>query len=304
MINKKRIRSLNPYRSVIPASDAVFVSSTKLSDAQLARAGFTKDAIDGTTILPKGVGKITLYNAEGKYKIRRDMPMETAYRVVEWHWKQWDGSEHSAFKDVPYKRYPREFISPPSLEITLAHNTAGEPIALTGEITGWKEDNEKLIHAINVFLELFGECIVLDEKKEEVLPHDIHRVNWRILPKGEFPFSRVHEELKPVINRNKPGKRSFIDKRLERLNSFKPEFTVIGQGGFTGYVIMAYPTKNVYILESILYGNATYVLEKEWKEVSQLTKAEILQNSLHKQRIIHRENWFAKIKDLFTEDES
>lgn len=301
MINRKRIRSLNPYRSVIPATDVVYVVSAKLSEAQLIRAGFVPDAQDGTAILPGIVGKITAFNAEGKQKVRRDQPMETAYRVVEWHWKQWDGTEHSAFKDVPYKRYPREFIAPPGLEVVLTHDEEGGPMVTTGQIKGWKENNQSLIHAINLFLELFGECAVLDESKETVLPKELHRVNWRILPEGDYPFSRVREELKPIINRNKPGKRSFINKRLERLNGFGPEYTVIGQNGFAGYVIMAFPERNVYILESILYGNATYVLEKGWREVSRLSKAEILQNSLHKQRIIHRENWFAKIKDIFAE---
>ena len=306
MINKRRIRKLNPYRASLPDTDTVYVMSPNLTEAQLKLAGFSTDVTDGETILPAAVGRITLFNAEGKHVIRRDKPMETAYRVVEWHWTEWHGRdkiERSDFRDVPYKRYPRDFIEPPALEITFMHDTDGNPGAISAKVTGWKEDEDVLVHAINVFLELFGECIVLDESKEQALPTDIRRVNWRILPKGEYPFTRIRDELKQVINSNKPGNRSFVNKRLERLNSFEPEFTVLGQNGFAGYVVMAYPDRNLYVLESIIYGNATYVLEKDWKEVSQLTKAEILRESLHKQRIIHRRNWFSKIKTLFDENE-
>lgn len=304
MINKKRIRKLNPYRASLPATDAVYVMSPNISETKLKRAGFGGDAADGQTILPPVVGKVTLFNAEGKQLVRRDMPMETAYRVVEWHWTERHGNEkveRSDFRDVPYKRYPREFVEPPALEITYMHDTEGNPSVISAKIDSWKENEDALIHAINVFLELFGECIVLDESKEQALPNDIRRVNWRILPKGEYPFSRIRDELRPVINRNKPGNRSFVNKRLERLNSFEPEFTVLGQNGFAGYVVMAYPDRNLYVLESVIYGNATYVLDKDWKAVSQLTKAEILHESLHKQRIIHRRSWFSKIRTLFEE---
>jgi hypothetical protein len=306
MINRKRIRKLNPYRAALPATDTVYVTSLNPTEVQLKRAGFSIDVADGETILPVVVGRATLFNSEGKQVIRRDKPMETAYRVVEWHWKQWSGRgetiERSEFRDVPYKRYPRDFIEPPALELTFMHDTDGNTAVIGAKITDWKDNENILVHAINVFLELFGECVVLDESKEQALPTDLRRVNWRILPKGEYPFSRIRDELKPVINRNKPGNRSFVNKRLERLNSFEPEFTVLGQKGFTGYVIMAYPDRNLYVLESLVYGNATYVLEKDWQVVSKLTKAEILQESLHKQRIIHRRSWFSKIKTLFVEN--
>lgn len=308
MINKKRIRKLNPYRALIPDTDAVYIMSPSPTQAQLKRAGFAEDATVGETILPSVIGKITLFNAEGKQIVRRDQPMETAHRVVEWHWTQWHGKEKiekSDFRDVPYKRYPREFIEPPALEITYTQNVDdNQPSVTSAKITGWKKNEDKLVHAINLFLELFGECVVLDESKEQALPNDMRRVNWRILPEGEYPFSRIREELKPVINRNKPGNRSFVNKRLERLNSFKPEYTVLGQNGFAGYVVMAYPDRNLYVLESVIYGNATYVLDKDWQSVSQLTKAEILHASLHKQRIVHLRSWFFKVKKLFSENEA
>ena len=46
-------------------------------------------------------------------------------------------------------------------------------------------------------------------------------------------------------------------------------------------------------------GNATYVFEENWEELSKLTKAEIIRGKLQKDRIIHRENWDHYIIRLF-----
>lgn len=302
MIRRKRIRSLNPYKNQLPTTDKVFVAFNGVTEAQLKRAGFPVEAKPGDTVLPRAVGRITAYNANGKRIVRRDKPMETAYRTVEWHWTEWHGRdkvEQSKFVDVPYKRYPRDDVPPPALEITLVKDANGNYSVISQEIDGWKSDEQLLVHAINLFLELFGECVVLDKQRTEVLPATIHRVNWKFLPKGEYPFSRVREELKPVLNRIKRGNRTFVNKRLERLNSFDPAFTVVGLSGFSGYILMAYPDRDLYVLESLLYGNATYILEKDWESVSKLTKAEVLNSKLHKDRIIHHSNWFAKVKNLF-----
>ncbi len=75
----------------------------------------------------------------------------------------------------------------------------------------------------------------------------------------------------------------------------EPEFVAIGRAGFSGYVVFGFPSKSLYILESTKTNNATYVLEDDWEYLSGLTKAEILNNRLHKERILHRENWFTEI---------
>lgn len=305
MIRRKKVRKLSPYKNSLPTTDKVYVAYSGITEAQLKRAGFPDNAKPGDTILPRVVGRVTGYNANGKRIIRRDQPMETAYRTVEWHWTEWHGRdkvEQSKFVDVPYKRYPSDDVPPPSLEVTLVQGTNGSLSLVSDEVDGWKADEELLVHAINVFLELFGECTILDEERAEVLPANIQRVNWKFLPKGEYPFQRVKEELRPVLNRVKRGNRTFVEKRLERLNSFDPEFVVVGLSGFSGYILMAYPDRNLYVLESLLYGNATYVLDRDWEGISKLTKAQVLSNKLHKDRLIHRSNWFAKVKKLFLPD--
>lgn len=78
----------------------------------------------------------------------------------------------------------------------------------------------------------------------------------------------------------------------------KPDFTAVGQAGFHGYIVYGYERKGVYVLESLHYGNATYVFGQDWARLSQMTKAEILRDDLHKHRVIHREGWEGEVRKI------
>jgi hypothetical protein len=86
--------------------------------------------------------------------------------------------------------------------------------------------------------------------------------------------------------------------RFHRVNGYEPSFVAVGRAGFKGYVVFGFPDLNIYILESTQTNNATYVFEENWERLSQMTKAEILNNELHKDRIIHRQSWFRKLHKL------
>jgi len=82
------------------------------------------------------------------------------------------------------------------------------------------------------------------------------------------------------------------------VNKYGPEFLAVGRAGFWGYVIFGFPDKDIYILESIYFGNATYVFADNWETLSTKTKAEILDAKLQKDRIIHKESWDRNIHAL------
>ena len=68
----------------------------------------------------------------------------------------------------------------------------------------------------------------------------------------------------------------------------------------TIYVSRAYIR---YILESVFPNNATYVLQDNWEKISQLSKAEILSQNLHKARIVHSESWKKNFDALMEEQD-
>lgn len=303
IIKKRRIRDLESNLPTVKDGQKIIIGAKNLDDkeVQLKKMGFENIDI-GMTVLPSpAFGPVSRFNANGKNLVHKDKPKETAYRTIEWHWKQWHGKDtidKSKLVDVPYKRYPRSFIAPPSVELKLTTSIKGDTVLVAPMYTMGIE-NDVLLHAINLLLEIFGECYVYTEDLDELIKTETTRLNWKILPKGKRPWRQLKDELKPVISKVRKGKRSFIEKRLETINTFEPEFTAVGTAGFAGYIIMGFPSSNVFVLESLYYGNATYVLGTDWKSISKLTKAEILNENLHKDRIIHRVSWFDKIKSIF-----
>ncbi len=85
---------------------------------------------------------------------------------------------------------------------------------------------------------------------------------------------------------------------METVNALKPDFRAIGNGGFHGYIVHGFTKNKTYILESMYYGNATYVFDGAWEELSQRTKAEILRESLQKVRVIHRKGWKKRVEEI------
>ena len=304
-ITGKRIRTLARYFSGITPGTSVVVGIAGLPALAsiLERVGFTKQMDAGETVLPAGdLGPVSNFNAEGKEIPDKTKPMETAYRTREWTWQEWHGPydrvEKSKFVDIPYPRYPRIRIPPPSVELTIRTAANGEKVVTAKAVKYDPKRQELLVHIINLFLELFGECSILDDKLTRATAPATVLLNWRVLPPGRYPWTKVKPLVTSLIKQAPDGKQPVITARLETVSGYDPEFVAIGTAGFHGYLIFGFPTKNLFVLESVHLGNATYVFDKNWKELSQLTKAEILDRGLAKERIIHLVPWFSRIRDL------
>lgn len=269
----------------------------------LQKIGFTESLEVGEKILPPSLfGPVCRFNAEGKDIVHKDQPMETVYRQVEWTWEQWAGrwgtDTKSKIVDVPYKRYPRTFLPPPSIELSIAEKYPGEKYLVSPAQILDFDNPDSLLHILNVFLEIFNQCQVLSENLDGFTIQNVKPLNWQILPPGKYPWKKVEGQLKPIIEKEKPQNQVVIRHRLELITAYNPEFVAIGKAGFSGYLIFGFPRKNLYILESLYYGNATYIFEEDWQTLSQLTKAEILTGNFQKNRIIHRVKWDGHIKEL------
>ena len=304
IIKQKRVRNLEGILGFVTVGDkiAIGIKDPERFKAVLPTIGFTLPLAEGDSILPsQKLGPVSLRNAEGSEIVHKDQPMEKAYRVADWSWKDWGGYEHSKLVDVPYKRYPITPIPPYSVEMTVLKNTKGELLIASPPTTYSNENEALLIHTINLFLEIFGECQILTDDLNDLIKTQIRKLNWRILPVGRLPWEQLSKQLEPIVNEATEGNRPFILHRLERVYSYSPDFTAVGTAGFKGYVIFGFPSKNLYVCESIYYGNATYVFAENWEELSKRTKAEILSSNLQKDRIIHRiKQWDNQIKKLLS----
>lgn len=302
IIRKRRIRKLGGYLGQVDTSKALVIGIPVTPERmdRLRQLGFDQMS-HGETVLPLVVGPITRYNAEGKFISHRDQPKETLYRTFEWSHREFHGDqEHEVtnWVDIPYQRYPRTQVPPPALELTCVQNDAGETLVVAPALAYSEATPEPLLHTINLFLELFHEAHVLTDELQAIVLPQAQRLNWHVLPPGEHPWDRLHEALTPMIEQARQGQRRFLELRLQIIAQYGPTFTAVGQAGFNGYVIFGFPEKNLYVLESGLYGNATYVVTDDWAALSRMTKAELINGDLHRARVVHLKNWFDEIGKL------
>jgi hypothetical protein len=152
---------------------------------------------------------------------------------------------------------------------------------------------------VNVLLELFGEAELLSDDLASAVPQQLTRVNWEVLPQGKHPWVELKAAVQGVLDAQGPRKRPVLRHRWRSIAAYAPDFVAVGRAGFAGYLVFAFEDRSLYILESATYGNATYVLNRDWEALSTLTKAELLDRSLHKDRIVHREHWDSRVRSLF-----
>lgn len=304
IIQKQYIRNLDLYLDA-SYQDKTLIFGFKienLADGSVKRLGFPGTPSVGDGILPNTVGPFSRFNAEGNWIVHRDQPKETAHREVMAHWKEWRGrydrEEMSGVRDVEYKRYPRTFVPPPSIELKIVRMASGQLAIVSPAVKLTEDTRSQVKHIINLLLEFFDYCEVFDESLDEMAAAPLRRLNWRILPPGEYPWPRLKEHIQELIERTGKGKQEVIQYRLEAINGYGPEFRAIGEGGFRGYVVFGFPDKEVYCFESMYTGNATYVFSQDWAALSRLTKAEILNEHLQKDRLIHIAGWADKVHSL------
>lgn len=299
IISQKRVRGLSKLNN-LENGTSIRVVVRAFAPADGTKMGFNPELTVGQCVLPAVCGPASRFNANGKFIIHKDREKEEKYRMVEWTYKQWKGrddfTEVTESKAVRYLRYPRTLIEPPSIEFTIADLAGDAAISSPGFIVG--VDDDKIIVAINVLLEFFGTCEILTSDMTPFLRPAIIKLNWDVLPKGNFPWGTQKTRIEPFLQKAKGANRKVIEKRHETINEKEPDFTAIGKGGFSGYVIHGFEDRELYVLESVEVNNATYIVRSEWEAISQLTKAEILRDDLYEYRVIHNEKWYEAIRGI------
>lgn len=300
----KSKRNLDRHLRGVPAGAEVVIALTEVGnhDDALGRAGFSTALPIGETVLPIPKGTVSTYNAEGTEVIHKDQPMETVYRQVQWTWEQWRGRHtetKTGIRDVPYQRYPRTFLEPPGVELTVAEGATGAKAIVAPALAYSDTNKDALLHQVNLFLDLFGQCSLLTEDLEPYLRVEVRRYNWDVLPPGEMPWQRLERRLSPILDQMGERVRPVAEHRLKMFtDNYPSDFTAVGRAGFSGYLIFGYEDKGVHVVESLQYGNATYVFGEDWQRLAQMTKAQILRNDLQQDRIIHRTGWDAHVRQL------
>lgn len=244
-------------------------------------------------------GPMTKRNAIGEFIPQKDQDMVTDYRIQEVYWKDWGGHEHSTSVLIPYKRYPRKKIEPKEFNLIYRTLSNEEFLVIDQVFQNNESFYQNIKFAVNLLLELFGQAELLRWDKEggNFSQVEIKKKNWEFLPPGE----RINEvQYCWWKNNTSRSGQKYLKERLAFLDTLKPREKYRGLGGFSNYIAYCFPHKDLFILDSVAYGNATYIFSNDWEEVSKLTKKEIITQDLHLHRVYHDLSWKQNITAIFS----
>ena len=253
----------------------------------LENIGFSVPLVFNERITPKSdYNKLTCENVNGKEIIRKDLPRDEEYvQVVHWKTIDWGGYEHEGVSLVTKLRYRREYKKAFNENLSITKNSVGQTIVCSNQFS--VEDKDRIKFVINMFLSIFGEFQIVDERLNF---YTIEKKNFIFLKPGEL----TKEQLKGIIcnskRKNDSAKNALIWQRFEFLNKFNlTDKIMVGNQGFYGYY--AIKTKNFWVVECNYVNNATYLFDDKWEEYVQLTKQEVINGNLCYKRIYHNKDW-------------
>lgn len=292
------VRNLKKYEALLGKFDTCRLTVPVPADDEIiGRLGLENQPLQGDSFIPAASGKISDYNANGKVVVRKDLPKVKETRSSWRTWQDWHGYEHSGIQSRTYEIYPRDLILPPSEYLTALPGPDGLMLC-SRPIKFSVEDAESVLHLVNLFAELFGSFNVFNEALELSASTTVKRLNWKLLPPGKYPFARAKTVLSEFLSLLGDSDRPVVEDRIKAITKYEPDFLAVGLGGFKDYVVFGFTEKNRYVLESPRLGNATYIFDKNWPELSVKTKKEILDGSLHEARLIHGHRWHREIASV------
>jgi hypothetical protein len=223
------------------------------------------------------------------------LPMETHYSEIYWTRHQWvwwwRTKEITEIAYRPYKKYPVKYIEPMNIEIYKKGTWIYSPVFVL-----WKDD-EIIKHTINLFLELFGECEILWDKKNPVIKTAwLARFNWEFI-KPWTTWNEFKSKVNTIVWKKTEEQKKVIYRRLSVAEKlwFNPiSYWVFW---FKWYIAFQNKEKTYTIFENVNFGNAIYITDMDWMDFSKKDKQTILNSKIQKDRIIHnkwRENKLKK----------
>lgn len=248
----------------------------------------------GDIVLPSGnFGVECERNAYGYTYPDKSRPQERRYVSTNWIHPFGNENASSVAVDIYKKCYSQVKVPPTEIEFILYEGGEANKYVianLTPQII-----NNFLKETVNLFLEIYGYCYIFSDEITIDEATNRRRCNWEMLPPGEKPSAHLINHLK------KQGIATdiFDVERLRILDKYKTEQVVGGINGFNGYY--AYIFKKYCVLESAIYGNATYIIPKEnWEILSQKTKQELIDENVVVEKIIHTKKWNNTIRQILS----
>jgi hypothetical protein len=271
------------------------IDPQEIEDGEYSHLGLTIDTLEvGRTweIIPDhSVGTQSKRNAEGWVHVRKDLPKFTKY-----YYRDIENFGNAARNGWSTVAIPREVYErdeyPPYLfhiEVNIQEILGDGRIGVVFSVdevflaTSPSFDGD-FLSAINLLQENTGVSgVVSAENPEFVFTSGL---NWSLFPPGD---------LEAVATSLSSGPRAIAEdvvrERLQLFDQFQPTEYLRGLGGNDHYIGAKY-AEDLVVFENLKYGNALYVLYRDWQALSQQPRSDILRlRTSQFDRIIHTDGW-------------
>lgn len=292
-ITRKRIINPQRYLYTLHPGDKFYIAvPLEVEDYPCLQSyGILSDSLARIPI-PKRAA--TRMNANGSWKILKDLPKEERFFEHDYHVVDWHGTDHYGTCWQRRLCYQRELIPPTELAFVIEDQVLYSPPLVNDD-----SDFTNIKTAMNVALEMLGRCEVWTaERAPAVPPVKQTEVPWEILRPGTRIQNDWAQYIDKIIEHKPKGQQAIIRNRHEHLWHMAPDFCVLGSQNFWGYVVYGFTALNLFVFECNEINNATYAFRGDWEAVSKLTKTEVLSGHIQEARIYHSDKWYENTRKL------
>ena len=297
-----KIEGFSDGSLVVSAAKRILKSDIK--EGYYTHLGITSDnnslKFEPSIIPDPKVGRYSNYNAMGRTIIRRDLPMKSkTYSHDAPNFGDWSKGTH----EVSWSRavYQRTFWFPRDIAILIEmiqEDSETIVIKFTLDIVLAKNGenfSEELLFQCNLLQENCGVCdIYLLDTKDSIYINTLH-VNWELLPPGTDNLDKNTKYILSKFRNPTSNTEQEINDRLAFFNELNPIQYISGESRFSQY-FGAMLTEDLVLLENTRYGNAIYIFYENWRELSKLSRSEILSSTNTKfERVLHKGEWKKRV---------
>lgn len=277
------------------------VLSVNIADAiSFAALGLSveKDRIKGgdPVLLPPSFGIYARRNLDGWDERRTDLHKEM--RDVSMWAPSWNsGSYHLVSREIeayPVERHPARNLTisatviEPLVNAALVRFRVDQPLVRTKP--SFARD---LQFNLRLLSEAVGDAHVFDADLNDEQFARIQQVDWELLPPGST--DRVLAQLASSKSID-PEKLEVAKERLGVLDRLGHDGFIVGTGRFARYFGARFGDRLV-VLENLEYGNAVYMFEENWEQLTQLSRTELIKRrDPAVRRVPHLPGWQSAIR--------
>ena len=301
----KLSKGLQKQLAAIDCQSIIVATVCTVTNADLASfADLNLSAINGEitaaepVLLPRTRGLFAARNLDGWVEKRKDMSKELR-EISSWA-PDWNGNGYHVISrtieawPLQHHRARLNTISATVLEQlrdgALVRFRIDQPLS---------RESDTFVVDLNFNIRLMRETVgaanvfPADMSDEEFAK--IQTVDWEMLPPGSG--DRI---LALLAKRNGVSKERIrvASERLRALDRLSHDGFIVGTGRFSNYFGVKFG-KRLVALENLEYGNALYVFEENWEELSKISRSELIRRcdpQVH--RIPHLPGWQSAIRQL------